>query len=83
MKASSCGFQETNDLFWGGGVGGLHPWHTEVPRPGVEPMPQQRPKPLQGQYQILNPRSHTELHESSFYVVQIYMLKSSPWHLRT
>ena len=23
----------------------LHPWHVEVPRPGIEPTPQQRPKP--------------------------------------
>ena len=24
-----------------------HPWHVEIPRPRIEPMPQQQPKPLQ------------------------------------
>ena len=27
-------------FFW------LHPWYEEVPGPGIEPMTQQRPKPL-------------------------------------
>ena len=31
------------------------PWHAEVPGPGIEPMPQWRPKPLQWQHWILNP----------------------------
>ena len=28
-----------------GGGGGLHPWRVEVLRPGIEPVPQQLPKP--------------------------------------
>ena len=39
-------------IFW------LHPQHAEVPRPGIEPMPQQWPKPQQWQSQILNTLSH-------------------------
>ena len=27
----------------------LHPWHAEVPGPGIEPVPQQQPKPPQQQ----------------------------------
>ena len=34
------------------------PWHTEVPGPGIEPAPWQRPKPLQWQRWILNLLSH-------------------------
>ena len=33
-------------------------WHAESPRPGIEPMPQQWPKPWQRQRQILNLLSH-------------------------
>ena len=32
-----------------------HPQHVEVPRPGIESVPQQGPEPLQWQHQILNP----------------------------
>ena len=35
-------------LFW------LLPWHAEGPGPGIEPKPQQWPKLLQWQHQILN-----------------------------
>ena len=35
-----------------------HPWHLEVPQPGTEPAPQQWPKLLQRQHQILNPLCH-------------------------
>ena len=35
-----------------------HPWHAEVPRPGIEPAPRQQPKPLQWQCQILNLLCH-------------------------
>ena len=41
-------------LFW------PHPWHVEVPRPGIEP-PQQQPQLLQWQCWILNPLHHREL----------------------
>ena len=39
-------------LFFGGGlvlvlVFGPKPQHVEVPEPGIEPTPQQRPEPLQ------------------------------------
>ena len=34
-------------FFW------LHPWHAEVPGPGIKPMPQQWLEPLQWQCQIL------------------------------
>ena len=34
------------------------PRHVWVPGPGIEPMPQQWPKPLQWQHRILNPLSH-------------------------
>ena len=40
--------------FLGGGVGG-HLQHAKIPGPRIKPMPQQQPKPLQGQHQILNP----------------------------
>ena len=33
-------------------------WHVEVPEPGIEPVPQQRPEPLQQQCWILNPLHH-------------------------
>ena len=36
----------------------LHPWHVEVPRPRLEPVPQQWPKLQQWQRQILNLLSH-------------------------
>ena len=35
-----------------------YPQHAEVPRPGIKPMPQQWPKPLQWQCWILNPLYH-------------------------
>ena len=38
----------TRLLFW------LHPWHVEVPGPGIEPTPQQWPEPQQWQCWILN-----------------------------
>ena len=37
------------------------PWHVQVPRPGNEPVPQQRPTPQQWQCQILNPLNHQKL----------------------
>ena len=36
----------------------LCPWHVDIPRPGMEAMPQQRPKPLERLYQILNQLCH-------------------------
>ena len=30
------------------------PWHAKFPGPGIEPVPQQQPEPLQRQRQILN-----------------------------
>ena len=35
-------------------LGGLCPWHVEIPEPGIEPEPQQWPEPLQWQGWILN-----------------------------
>ena len=35
-----------------------HLWHVEIPRPGIEPVPQQWPKLLQWQCWILNPLQH-------------------------
>ena len=40
----------------------LDSWHVEIPGPGIKPMLQQPPKPLQWQHWILNPLSHMELH---------------------
>ena len=34
------------------------PQHVEVLKLGIKPVPQQQPKPRQGQYQILNPLCH-------------------------
>lgn len=34
------------------------PQHADVPRPGIEPSPQQPPRQLKGQHQILNPLCH-------------------------
>ena len=36
----------------------LLPQNSKLPRPGIKPAPQQQPKPLQWQWQILNPLSH-------------------------
>ena len=41
-------------LSWGSFWGGQCLWYMEVPRPGTELMPQQRPKLLQWQCRILN-----------------------------
>ena len=38
-----------------------YPWHMEVPRPGIKPMPQQQPEPLQWQHWILNALLHKSL----------------------
>ena len=59
-RDDSCGFKQLSFgviclfacLFW------LCPWHQEVSRPGIEPLPQQWPKPQQCQCQILNSLSH-------------------------
>ena len=42
-------------LFW------PHPQHVEAPWAWIEPVPQQQPKPLQWQCQILNPLCHRKL----------------------
>ena len=38
--------------------------HAEVPGPGIKPMPQQQPKPLQWQHEILSPLCHKGTPES-------------------
>ena len=43
-------------LFFGGV--GFSPWHVEVPRPGIEPVPQQQLELQQWQYLILNLLHH-------------------------
>ena len=43
-------------------------WHVEVPGLGVEPMPQQRPKPWLSQSLILNPLHHQELLLCVFFI---------------
>ena len=35
-----------------------HPWHAKIPGPGIESKPQQQPKLMQWQHQILNPQGH-------------------------
>ena len=40
------------------GRGELHPGYAEVPRPGIEPVPQLEPEPQQWQHWILNPLNH-------------------------
>ena len=42
-------------FFLGGVDFWQHPQHTDVPGPGIEPMPQQLPESLQWQHQIPNP----------------------------
>ena len=37
------------------------PQHADVPRPGIEPVPQQQPKVLQGQHWILNLMHHKRI----------------------
>ena len=37
---------------------GTHLWHVEVLGPRIEPLPQQRPEPLEWQHWILNPLHH-------------------------
>ena len=57
-QSPSCLF-----CFW------LHPWHKEVPRPRTEPVPQQWPKLLRRQDNILNPLCHRgNSHLSLFYL---------------
>ena len=46
-------------IVWYGGIFSL--WHAELPRPGIEPAPEQRPEPQQGQCQIFNSWSHQKL----------------------
>ena len=41
-------------IFW------LYLWHVDIPRPGIEPTPQQQPKPQHSQHWVLNPLSHRE-----------------------
>ena len=36
-----------------------HPWHVEVLRPGIKPMPQQQPELLQWQHQFLNSQKNS------------------------
>lgn len=43
-------------FFW------LCPWHKEASRPGIEPVPQQRPEPQQWKDQILNLLSYPGTH---------------------
>ena len=40
---------------------GARPRHAEVPGPGIEPVPQQRPKPQPGQHWLLNRLAAREL----------------------
>ena len=49
-------------FFW------LHPWHAEVPRPGIKPLPQQQ------QCQIFNPLSHKGTPETFFFLNHCYSL---------
>lgn len=49
----------------------LHAWHVEVLVPGMEPMPPWRPKPLQWQYQILNPLCHKGTLSYPYLVVDV------------
>ena len=36
----------------------LWPWHTEIPRLGIEPVSQRQPKPQQWQCEVINPLHH-------------------------
>ena len=60
----------------------LCPWHVEVPGPGIETTPQQRPKPLGWQHHILNLPCHktTPISLCFCYVLQdvSLTLSSSP-----
>ena len=72
--------------FFLGGAGRSHPWHVEVPRPGIKPTPQQQPRPLQWHCQILNSLCHKKTPETKYlfltidhkiYTVDVYLLSSS------
>ena len=56
-------------LFW------WHLWHVEVPEPGLEPMPVQRPLPLQWQHQICNPLHHKTTPQEVFLSVGFVIIK--------
>ena len=56
----------------GGGGHRLHLWHMEVPGPGIEPAPQQQPKPLQSQCQIFNPLRHRRTPRSCYTLNRIF-----------
>ena len=56
-------------------MGGPCPWHVDVPRPGIEPMPQQWPEPQQWQRWILNPLCHQGTPKLSFNKVLLYKYK--------
>ena len=49
----------------------LHPWHMEVPRPGIKPMPQQRPELQQWQCLVLNLLSHLGISQAEFQTLEV------------
>ena len=56
-----------------------HPWHVELPRPGMEPSLQQRPKLLQLQCHILNPLHHRKLPTVSvLFICLLTYLRAAP-----
>ena len=59
-------------IFW------LHPQHSEVPRPGIKPMPQQRLRPQLRHPWILNVLSHTR---NSSLCVSFYFSSLPPFLL--
>ena len=50
-----------------------HLWHVAIPRPGIQPAPQQQPKQQQRQHQILNPLNHQGTpHDICFYTSDFF-----------
>ena len=67
-------------VHWLAGFGFFQPrlWHVEVSGPGIQPMPQQWPKPLQWQCQILNPVSHRGIPRNIFLDPSAIVMKIKP-----
>ena len=51
-----------------------HPWHAEVPRPGIEPLPQEWPVQHQWQCQILNLLSPQGTPQQPFLIPSVFLL---------
>ena len=67
-QAGTSARLQTNIFFW------LHLQHMKIPRPGIEPLPQQWPKALQWQCWVLNPVCHKRTPKTNIFKILIQQL---------